>query len=368
NNILQILTWNDAGSESVLFSTDLSPFLGTWVEAHEQVTFGWTGSYSLTINRVSDGATLLNYSNNSVQLWRTNSTKMRGKWGIYRSLNNSSFLRDEDVLYGGFCVAKAPTLCGSFASSDFSIGATPSSQTVTAGGSTTYAASVTPSGGFSGTVNLSVNGLPTEATRTFNPTSISGGSGSSTLTISTNCSTPAGNYSLTITGTSGSLSHSASVTLIVNPAASDFTIGASPSSSMVTAGGGASYTVNVGAVGCFVGTVNLSASGLPGGATGTFNPTSISGSGSSPLTGSTTSSTPAGSSQLTITGASGSLNHTASVSLTVNPACTTATANSAWNNSAFPSHSGSFTATFDATPSVSGQSSAVGISKGAQTA
>jgi hypothetical protein len=117
-----------------------------------------------------------------------------------------------------------------------------------------------------------------------------------------------------------------------------------------------------------VGTVNLSVSGLPSGATGTFNPTSVSGSGSSTLTVSTASSTPAGTSQLTITGAGGSLNHSKSVSLTVNPACTTATANGAWNNSAFPSHTGAFTVTFDATPSVSGQSSAVGISKGAQTA
>lgn len=249
---------------------------------------------------------------------------------------------------------------------NFTLSAVPTSQTVTATGSTSYTVNVSPINGFTGTVSLSATGLPAGTTASFNPAAISS-SGSSTLTVSTSCSTPAGSYSLTITGTSGSLSHSAGVTLVVNPAANDFTIAASPSSSTVTAGGGTSYTVSVGAVGCFLGTVNLSVSGVPSGATGALNPTSVSGSGSSTLTVATGTAA-AGTYTLTITGASGSLNHATSVSLTVNPACTTATANSTWNNSAFPSHSGSFTAAFDATPSVSGQSSAVGISNGVQTA
>jgi len=88
--------------ESTLTSADLSPFLGTWVEAHETATLDWTGSYAITLTRVSDGAVLFTYSNSSIQLWRTGTTKIRGKWGIYRSLNDSSFLRDEIVLYGGF--------------------------------------------------------------------------------------------------------------------------------------------------------------------------------------------------------------------------------------------------------------------------
>jgi len=202
---------------------------------------------------------------------------------------------------------------------DFSLTATPSSQTVAANGSTTYTAIVSSLNGFTGTVNLSVSGLPGGTTTSFNPASISGGSGSSTLTVSTGCSTPAGTYPLTITGTSGSLSHSASVTLVVNSAASDFTIGASPSSSTVTAGTGTSYTASVGAVGCFLGTVNLSVSGLPSGATGTLNPTSISGSGSSTLNVSTSTTASTGTFTLTITGTSGSLTHSSTVSLTINP-------------------------------------------------
>ena len=119
----------------------------------------------------------------------------------------------------------------------------------------------------------------------------------------------------------------------------------------------------------FNGTVNLTVSGVPSGASCSA-PAISGGSGSSTVSCSTASTTPAATYTLTITGASGSLSHSKTVSLTVNPAivCTTATANGVWNNTAFPSHTGSFTATFEATPSISGQSSAVGISKGAQTA
>jgi regulation of enolase protein 1 (concanavalin A-like superfamily) len=99
---------------------------------------------------------------------------------------------------------------------DFTLTATPSSQTVTVGAGTSYTANVGSLNGFSGTVSLSVSGLPTGATGSFSPTSISGGSGSSTLSVATASTTPAGTYTLTITGTSGSLSHAATVTLVIN--------------------------------------------------------------------------------------------------------------------------------------------------------
>ncbi|HEY2547600.1 MAG TPA: hypothetical protein VGI46_16130, partial [Candidatus Acidoferrum sp.] len=68
--------------------------------------------------------------------------------------------------------------------------------------------------GFSGSVSLSVSGLPTGATGTFSPTSISPGA-SSTLTVTTGTTTPAGSPTVTVTGTSGTLSHTATVTLTV---------------------------------------------------------------------------------------------------------------------------------------------------------
>jgi len=110
---------------------------------------------------------------------------------------------------------------------DFTIAATPSSQTVTQGGGTGYTATVSPINGFSSTVNLSaaVSGSPLGVSTSFNPPSISGGSGSSTLSLSTTGATPTGSYTITITGTDGgSLTHSATVTLIVNPAVTNRSI------------------------------------------------------------------------------------------------------------------------------------------------
>jgi beta-glucanase (GH16 family) len=103
-------------------------------------------------------------------------------------------------------------------SEDFTIAATPGSQTVAPGGTTSYTVTVTPQNGFTGTVAFSASGLPSGATASFNPTSLTG-SGSSTLTVRTSTSTPSGSYTLSVTGTSGNLSHSANVVLSVSASA-----------------------------------------------------------------------------------------------------------------------------------------------------
>src|SRR6516162_3973103 len=59
-------------------------------------------------------------------------------------------------------------------SADFSLSVASSSQTVTAGNSASYSVSAPALNGFSGTVSLSVSGLPSGATASFSPTSITG--------------------------------------------------------------------------------------------------------------------------------------------------------------------------------------------------
>lgn len=361
---------SSGGTLGTVKTTALAPFEGVWVEAYEKVKFSPTGTYSIVIKRLSDGATLLTYSNSNLNMWRTGTTFCRPKWGIYRSLLTASDLRDENVLFDRFCIAKSPSDCpGDQPTPDFSTSATPASQTVTAGGGTSFTATITPSNGFNSAVNLGVSGLPTGASGSFSPASVSG-SGSSTLSVSTATTTPPGTYTLTITGSSGSLSHAATVTLVVTPLQlPDFTLSASPASQTVTAGNGSSYTATVGALNGFNGSVAFSVSGLPAGASGSFNPASVTGSGTSTLTVSTASSTPVGTFPLTISGASGSTTHSVNVSLVVNPVSTgCVTAGATWHNTAIASKTGTFTATFDATPSASAINSVIGLSHGAQTA
>jgi len=96
---------------------------------------------------------------------------------------------------------------------DFTLSASPASHTIRRGQSTTYAVTMTRSGGFADAVSLSVGGLPAGAAGTFAPNPATGSS--STLTVTTLKSTPVGTYAVTITGTSGAVTRTASVTLIV---------------------------------------------------------------------------------------------------------------------------------------------------------
>lgn len=201
--------------------------------------------------------------------------------------------------------------------SDFNLSGAPASQTVTQGGSTSYTLSISPTGGFAGSVGLSASGLPNGANATFSPTAPTT---SSTMTVSTSASTPTGSFNVTITGTntsaSGTLTHSASVTLVVNAAViPDFSLSPSPNSRSVTQGASTTYTVNINSSGGFTGSVKLSASGLPSGGTATFNPNSAT--GSSTMTVTTVATTPTGSYPVTITGTSGTLTRTASATFVV---------------------------------------------------
>ncbi|TYB54408.1 M28 family peptidase [Nonomuraea sp. PA05] len=83
---------------------------------------------------------------------------------------------------------------------DFAISANPASGTVQAGSAATSTIGTSTTAGTAQTVNLAASGLPTGASATFNPASVTSG-GSATLTISTAPTTPAGSYTVTVTGT-----------------------------------------------------------------------------------------------------------------------------------------------------------------------
>ena len=102
----------------------------------------------------------------------------------------------------GFILDENATITeGGCSTASYTLSVSPSSQTVAQGESSSYSITVTPSGGFTGPVDLRVSGLP-GTTSTFDPPTVIG-SGNSMLTVATSNFTPAGDFQLTITGVSG---------------------------------------------------------------------------------------------------------------------------------------------------------------------
>lgn len=101
------------------------------------------------------------------------------------------------------------------------------------------------------------------------------------------------------------------------PPANDFSIAVSPTSGSTAPGGNVSATVSTQTTSGSAQTVNLSASGLPSGASASFNPASVTSGASSTLTIATTGATPAGTYSVTLTGTGASATHTATYQLTV---------------------------------------------------
>jgi hypothetical protein len=202
---------------------------------------------------------------------------------------------------------------------DFSGSINRSTASENPGGAAIYVLTVTPSGGFNGNVVLTASNLPSGTSANFSPAVVPGGSGTSTLTVTTSTTTPPGIYYITVTGSSGSLTHSTTLTLLVG--AVDFTGMITPVSQTLTRGQSAQYAIVLSSVGTlpFGSNVTLSISGLPPGVTAGFNDPTVSpdANGSSVLTLTTTTATPLGTYMPIVTGTGGGVTHSRAVTLTV---------------------------------------------------
>jgi hypothetical protein len=95
---------------------------------------------------------------------------------------------------------------------DFNVSVSPATATITAGQSAVATITVTPVGGYNGTVTFTCGPLPGEATCTFAPSSVTSSNGkaaTSTLTITTGAASPA-----TRPGTSGAMAGIASLGIL----------------------------------------------------------------------------------------------------------------------------------------------------------
>ena len=247
----------------------------------------------------------------------------------------------------------------------FTLAASPSSVTITQGGTGgTSTISVTDLGGFSGSVTLAASGLPSGVTASFgtNPTT-----STSTLTLTASSTATTGTATVTITGTSGSLTAKTTVALTVNSAASpNFSVSASPASVTVTQGSNGTSTITVTSTGGFNSATTLSASGLPSGVTAAFSTNPVSppanGTATSTLTLTASSTATVGAATVTITGTSGSTSHSTTIALTVNASSGTKNFTLSLSPSSFTiDERGSVTTTLTVT-SVNGFNSAVDLS------
>ena len=232
---------------------------------------------------------------------------------------------------------------------DYTITANIANVVVNVGSTGSAVITITPLNHFSGTVSLSPTST-TGLTLAINPTSIPGGSGTATLTFSSNT---VGNYTLTINSSNGTLTHSVTLNIQVV----DFAIAAGPSTVTIMAGATGNSTVTITALNRFGGTVNLTLT-HPMGLTATIVPSSIAGSGSTTMSAGASTS---GDYSVTIKATSGSLSHTIGIvihvldySITGNPTSLIAPVGSDTSSSltvqGLNGYSGNLTLTFTVQP------------------
>lgn len=91
------LNYGECSKQNTISTTNLQPFLGQWIEATQQISYGENGKYSVSLKSVTTNETLFVYKDDSVRMWKTGAQFCRPKWGIYRSLADKDNLRDEIV-------------------------------------------------------------------------------------------------------------------------------------------------------------------------------------------------------------------------------------------------------------------------------
>lgn len=217
------------------------------------------------------------------------------------------------------------TGCGSTTSSDanFSLSAN-SLVTIAQGTSQTFTVTPTGAGGFTGSIQLSVSGLPTGVTLSPAIATVKPGV-ATTFTLTAAANATVGTASATVQGVSGTLNAKAVVSVLVTstttppPAGGDFTLTTSPATLSLAPGASGQVTLSATGTGSFGGTIAVAVNNLPTGVT--VSPATISLSTNNPvqvtLTAASNAPATATPVQVGFVGTSGSLSHTATIQLTV---------------------------------------------------
>jgi hypothetical protein len=186
----------------------------------QSVTLNNSGSAALAINGISATGDFGESNNCGVSLPAGGSCTINVIFTPTAAGAGSGSLIITDNSLGG----NQQTVSLSGTGVDFSLSESPSSVTVSAGQAAHYTVTVSPLGGnFGSAVSLSCSGLPALSNCSFSPTAPTPGATSvtSALTLTTTSrhghpGTPAGTYTITVHGSSGSRAQTVTVQLTVN--------------------------------------------------------------------------------------------------------------------------------------------------------
>ena len=198
------ITVNSVGDFSSAVSLDLNAFLG--------ITYSF------------DPQTVTPAPNTPVKSTLTVAADTNAATGAYTLVVKASSKKPSITQYSSTALIMTDV-------SDFAFSATPSSQTVTIGGTASFPLTISSLGGFSSDVQLSLTSPPPGIGYSFDQFSVRPSPGSprtSTLTITTTSDAKVGTYLVMIVGLSAGIIHSYAVTLTINPIATYLTIAVSP--------------------------------------------------------------------------------------------------------------------------------------------
>lgn len=151
---------------------------------------------------------------------------------------------------------------------DFGLTLSSTTLSVVQGGTTTLTASVARTGSFTGTVDISAEGLPAGVTASFNPSTVGAGVTSTVLTVTAAASVAPGNYTFTIRGRATGISDKTGQATLTVTAAPAIAVALTPTAGSVVQGASTAIATTVTRTN-FTGAVTLGVTGAPTGVTTT---------------------------------------------------------------------------------------------------
>ena len=203
-------TVNSAATTTTLASNLNPSAAGQTVTFTATISSSVSGTQSGTVNFYLDGSTT-----------PAQSSSVSGNTATF---STSSLSASNHTVSAAFA-SSSPNFAGSSSTTltqsveDFSISASPTSRTISRGHSGTYTLTLTPVNGFTGNIPLSCSGAPSNTTCSVSPSQVTLNGTSSvqaTVTVTAAKNATSGTRTLTLQGTSGSVTHSITVSLTVN--------------------------------------------------------------------------------------------------------------------------------------------------------